>query len=247
MQTLPQLQHRWDMTPEEAKAQQTAMRRLVSLDDGFGEIKTVAGVDLSLNDEKNEGHAVVVVLSYPELEVIEARYATAPLLMPYISGLLSFRESPVALEAFAQVQTVPDLIFVDGQGQAHPRGFGIACHLGVLLDVPAIGIAKSRLYGEFDPDALPDTTPASVPLWDRARRHVIGSVVHTKPRTNPLFVSPGHKVSVDSTTRLALACLRGYRLPEPTRQAHNLITAYKKTGAAPPTAPAQKGSMMFPF
>ena len=186
------------MAPDEAKAQQTAMRRLVSLEDGFGEIKTVAGVDLSLNDEKNEGHAVVVVLSYPDLEVIEARYATAPLLMPYISGLLSFRESPVALEAFAQVQTVPDVIFVDGQGQAHPRGFGIACHLGVLLDVPAIGIAKSRLYGEYDADALPDTTPASVPLWDRARRHVIGSVVHTKPRTNPLFVSPGHKVSVES-------------------------------------------------
>ena len=229
--------HRWDMTPEEAKAQQTAMRRLVSLEDGFGEIKTVAGVDLSLNDEKNEGHAIVVVLSYPNFQVIEARYATAPLRMPYISGLLSFRESPVALEAFTQVQTVPDIVFVDGQGQAHPRGFGIACHLGVLLDIPAIGVAKSRLYGEYDADALPDTPPASVPLFDRGRRHVIGSVARTKPRTNPLFLSPGHRVGVEAATRLVLDCLRGYRLPEPTRQAHALITAYKKTGAAPPPAP----------
>ncbi|MBV9848244.1 MAG: deoxyribonuclease V [Armatimonadetes bacterium] len=234
--------HRWDMTPEEARAQQKAMRRMVSLEDGFGPIKTAAGVDLSFNEERNEGHAVVVVLSYPDFEVIEARYATAALLMPYIPGLLSFRESPVALEAFAQVQAVPDIIFVDGQGQAHPRGFGIACHLGVLLDVPSVGVAKSRLYGEYDADALPDETPAAVPLFDKARRHVIGSVVRTKPRTNPLFISPGHRVSVDSATRLALDCLRGYRLPEPTRQAHNLITAYKKTGAAalPDPPPDQK-------
>ena len=230
--------HDWEMTPEEARAQQTAMRRLVSLEDGFGEIKTIAGVDLSLNDEKNEGHAIVVVLSYPSFQILETRYATARLLMPYISGLLSFRESPIALQAFAQVQTVPDLIMVDGQGQAHPRGFGIACHLGVLLDVPSIGVGKSRLYGEYDTAALTDAPGASVPLQDRAHRHVIGSVVHTKPRTNPLFVSPGHKVSVGSATRIVLDCIRGYRLPEPTRQAHNLITEYKRTGATAVAAPA---------
>ncbi len=226
------------MTPDEARAQQTAMRGLVSLTDGFGKIETIAGVDLSLNDEKNEGHVVVVVLSFPDFEVLETRYATAPLLMPYISGLLSFRESPIALQAFAQVQTVPDVIMVDGQGQAHPRGFGIACHLGVLLDVPSIGIGKSRLYGEYDAASLTETPGSFVPLQDRARRHTIGSVVRTKPRTNPLFVSPGHKVSVDSATRLVLDCVRGYRLPEPTRLAHHLITEYKKTGAAPQAAPA---------
>lgn len=237
--------HAWNMSPDEARAQQTAMRGLVSLEDGFGEVRTVAGVDLSLNDEKNEGHAIVVVLSFPEFRILETRYATAPLLMPYISGLLSFRESPVALEAFAQVQTVPDLIFVDGQGQAHPRGFGIACHLGVLLGVPAIGVAKSRLYGEFDASAFAETLPAAVPLWDRAHRHVIGSAMRTKPRTNPLFVSPGHQVSVDSATRLVADCLRGYRLPEPTRIAHNLITEYKKTGAADFAAPAPVQNSLF--
>lgn len=237
--------HRWEMAPEEAKAQQTAMRRLVSLEDALGEIKTIAGVDLSLNDEKNEGHAIVVVLSYPDFQIVETRYATVPLLMPYISGLLSFRESPVALEAFAQVQTVPDLIMVDGQGQAHPRGFGIACHLGVLLDVPAIGVAKSRLYGEYDAAALAPEPGSIVPLKDRAHRHVIGSVVRTKPRTNPLFISPGHKVSVDSATRILLDCVRGYRLPEPTRQAHNLITEYKKTGAAEEAPPVSQSSLPF--
>jgi len=231
--------HSWDMSADEARAQQETMRPLVSLADDFGPIRHVAGVDLSFNDEANEGYAVVVVLSFPALQVVEARYARQQLKMPYIPGLLSFRESPVALEAFAQVQTVPDLIMLDGQGQAHPRGFGIACHLGVLLDVPAIGVAKSRLYGQYDAEALGGAAPSQVPLTDRSGTRTIGAVVRTKARTNPLFVSPGHKVSVESATRLVLDCLRGYRLPEPTRQAHNLITAYKKTGAAAvPDTPA---------
>ena len=242
---LYQTLHSWDMTPDEARAQQAAMRKLVSLTDGFGEVKTIAGVDLSLNDEKNEGHALVVVLSYPDFHVVETRYATAPLKMPYVSGLLSFRESPIVLEAFTQVQTVPDLVLVDGQGQAHPRGFGIACHLGVLLDVPTVGVAKSRLYGQFEAEALGEAAGVHVPLWDRSHRQVIGSVLRTKPRTNPLFISPGHRVSVESATRLVQECLRGYRLPEPTRQAHNLITAYKKEGAeavAPAPLPPSQGS-----
>ena len=146
--------HSWDLTAQEAKAQQTALRRLVSLEDGFGDIQKIAGVDLSLDTEKNEGHAIVVVLSYPDFHVLETRYATAPLRMPYIPGLLSFRESPVVLEAFAQIKMAPDLLMVDGQGQAHPRGFGIACHLGVLLDLPSIGVAKSRLYGRYDAAGL---------------------------------------------------------------------------------------------
>jgi deoxyribonuclease V len=136
------------------------------------------------------------------------------------------------------VQTRPDLIMVDGQGQAHPRGFGIACHLGVLLDVPSIGVGKSRLYGEYDSAALSGAPGTFVPLLDRGHRHVIGSVVRTKPRTNPLFVSPGHKVSVDTATRIVLDSVRGYRLPEPTRQAHNLITEYKKAVAAQGAATA---------
>ena len=236
--------HSWDMTADEARAQQAAMRPLVSLEDGFGEIKHVAGVDLSFNEEKNEGYAVVVVLSFPALDVVEARYATDALKMPYIPGLLSFRESPVALKAFAQIETVPDLIMLDGQGQAHPRQFGIACHLGVLLDLPAIGVAKSFLYGDYDEAAVGEAGDET-PLWDRGRHTVLGTVMKTKPRTNPLFVSPGHKVSVASAARLVRECERGYRLPEPTRQAHNLITAYKKAGAGslPLPAPAAQTTL----
>jgi len=230
MQTVPDLTHSWDMTPEEARAQQISLRKLVSLTDDFGEIKTVAGVDLSFSNEEDLAYAVVVVLSFPDFRVLETRYAAAPVKMPYVPGLLSFRESPVALEAFAKLQTVPDMLFVDGQGQAHPRGFGIACHLGVLLDVPSVGVAKSYLYGQYD-RTLALEPGTSTPLFSKDKAQVIGSVVQTKPRTNPLFISPGHKISVDSATKLVLDCVRGYRLPEPTRQAHLLITAYKKLEA----------------
>ncbi len=220
--------HSWDMTLEEARAQQTALRSRVSLVDGFGEIKTIAGLDLSYSEERSEGYAVVVVLSFPGLEILETRYATATPRMPYIPGLLSFRESPVALEAFKQLEIVPDLLFTDGQGLAHPRGFGIACHLGIILDIPSVGVAKTFLYGVYDKTQT--LAPGeSTPLRDKSGKEVIGAVVQTKLRTNPLYVSPGHKVSVDSATRLVLECVRGYRLPEPTRQAHNLITAYRKT------------------
>ncbi len=230
MQVQPHLAHSWEMTPEEARAQQNFLRQRVSLADDFGEIKTIAGVDLSFSSDGETGYAVVVVLSFPDFRVLETRYAAAPVPMPYVPGLLSFRESPIALEAFAQLETVPDMIFVDGQGQAHPRSFGIACHLGVLLDVPSVGVAKTYLYGQYDrAQALEPGT--FTPLYSKAGTEVIGSVVQTKIRTNPLFISPGHRISVDSATKLVLDCVRGYRLPEPTRQAHTLITAYKKSGA----------------
>ncbi len=229
MQPVFDLIHPWNLTPDEARAQQISLRKRVSLTDDFGEIQTIAGVDLSFSTDGETGYAVVVVLSFPDFRVLETRYAAAPVPMPYVPGLLSFRESPTALEAFAQIETVPDMIFVDGQGQAHPRGFGIACHLGVLMGRRWVGVAKSYLYGQYD--RTQSLEPGQfLPLSDKAGTQVIGSVVQTKPRTNPLFISPGHRVSVASATRLVLECLRGYRLPEPTRQAHTLITAHKKTG-----------------
>ncbi len=216
------------MTPKEARAEQIALRSRVSLADDFGDLQTIAGLDLSYSEERNEGYAVVVVLSFPDFAVLETRYATATPPMPYIPGLLSFRESPVALEAFKQLEIVPDLLLTDGAGLAHPRGFGIACHLGVLLNLPSVGVAKSFLYGVYD-KAQALAPGQSTPLREKSGEEVIGSVVQTKLRTNPLYVSPGHRVSVDSATRLVLDCVRGYRLPEPTRQAHNLITEYRKT------------------
>jgi deoxyribonuclease V len=220
--------HPWSMGPDEARALQERLRHMVALHDDFPHVTAVAGIDMSIDVENERGHAAVIVLSFPGFELIEARYATGPLLMPYIPGLLSFREAPIVLQAVAQVRHDPDLIMVDGQGIAHPRRFGIASHLGVLLDIPAIGVAKSRLYGAYDHAALPDEPGAETPLHDPANHTLIGAVVRTKKRSGPLFVSPGHRVSVASAKRFVLESLRGYRLPEPTRIAHNLITEYKK-------------------
>ena len=231
--------HDWTLTPEQAIALQKKLRTQIRIEDDFGQVETIAGVDLSFGREDNAGHAVVVLLrklqdsllddgiSASPMEVIEARYATAPIPMPYIPGLLSFRECPIALRAFEQVETQPDVVMVDGQGIAHPRRFGIACHIGLLLDAPAIGVAKSLLYGDYDRIALGPESLSQTPLYDK-QGSVIGAVVRTRRGGNPLFISPGHRASVDSATRLVVESLRGYRLPEPTRMAHNLITEYKK-------------------
>jgi deoxyribonuclease V len=220
--------HAWNIAPDEAIALQRRMSHEIRIRDEFGPIRTIAGLDLSFSRDDEIGHAVVVVLSVPEMRPVETRYASGPIPMPYVPGLLSFRESPIALQAFAQLEAIPDLVMVDGAGIAHPRGLGIASHLGLWLDVPTIGVAKSFLTGVYDRSFAPDTFPSSVPLDDKAGKR-IGSVLWTRPRTNPLYISPGHRVSIESAERLVIESLRGYRLPEPTRQAHLLITAYKKT------------------
>jgi deoxyribonuclease V len=219
------------MGEQEARALQDKLRHMVVLDDGPTEVTTVAGIDMSIDVENDRGHAAVIILSFPDFELIEAQYATGPLPMPYIPGLLSFREAPIVLQAAAQVQTVPDLIMADGQGIAHPRRLGIASHLGILLDLPTIGVAKSRLYGSYDRTAVPDEPGTETQLRDPRDNTVIGTVIRTKRRSNPLFISPGHRVSVASAASFVTQCLRGYRLPEPTRIAHNLITEYKKVVA----------------
>lgn len=219
--------HEWNLSQSEAVATQLRLKDNVRIEDDFGDIKTIAGVDLSFGREDQIGHAVVVVLNFPELQVVEAQYASAPLAMPYIPGLLSFRESPIALLAFEKLTIQPDLLMTDGQGIAHPRGFGIACHLGLLLDIPAIGVAKSFLYGVYDRHK-PLAPLTSTPLCNRAGDE-IGAVLKTKTNTNPLYISPGHRVSVPSALNIVKECVVAHRLPEPTRNAHNYITAYKKS------------------
>ena len=221
--------HAWDVSPAEARAIQTELANRVSLEDAISlpEITTVAGVDntyLTRNGEAMAG-AVVVVLSYPDLEVIETAIAWKPVTFPYVPGLLSFREAPAVLAACAELQTVPDVFLFDGQGYAHPRRFGLATHLGVVLDRPSIGCAKSRLVGHFeDPERV---FGAHTPLIDRGE--VVGAAVRTRPRHKPLFVSPGHKVSVETAVAIILACCRnGAFLPEPSRLAHEIITSERK-------------------
>jgi len=208
--------HRWDLSPKEAIAVQRELASLVVCQGSPTAVRRVAGVDCSVDRVAKRGTGAVVVLSYPELEVIETAVAEAPLTFPYVPGLLSFRETPVLREAFRKIAGPIDLLLVDGQGYAHPRRFGIACHLGLLLDVPAIGCAKSRLLGEH---AEPGRAAGSrSDLIDKGE--VIGSVLRTRAAVKPLFVSSGHRIGLAEAEAWVLRCCRGYRLPEPTRLAH---------------------------
>ena len=207
--------HSWNVKPEEARQLQNKLRTQVISTDRFGTINTVAGVDIGL--KKDTAIASVVVLSFPKLQVVDSVVTASPVRFPYIPGLLSFREIPPLLTAFDQLQTVPDLVIVDGQGIAHPRRFGLASHLGLILDKPTIGCAKSRLWGRYtEPNA---EQGAYTYLTDK--EEVIGAAVRTRTNVRVVYVSIGHRISLDSARMWTLACCRGYRLPETTRHAHN--------------------------
>ncbi len=207
--------HSWDVTPEEARRLQNGLRTQVVKTDRFGKINTVAGVDIGF--KKDIARASVVVLSFPGLQVIDSVVTESPVRFPYVPGLLSFREIPPLLTAFTQLQTEPDLVIVDGQGIAHPRRFGLASHLGLILDRPTIGCAKSRLWGRYEE---PETEHGSYTyLMDKDE--VIGAAVRTRKNVKVVYISIGHRISLDSARTLTLACCRGYRLPETTRYAHN--------------------------
>lgn len=176
----------------------------------------IAGVDISVNKGAGTGTGAVVVLSYPELDLVETEVVTDNLEFPYVPGLLSFREAPLILAAYARLTVTPDLIMVDGQGIAHPRRMGLASHLGLFWDIPTIGCAKSRLCGSHE---VPGDEPGScADLVDGGE--VIGSALRTKAGVNPVYVSIGHKVDLPTAIHWVLACCRGYRLPEPARLAH---------------------------
>ena len=219
---------RWDLSPAEAIAVQRELASRVRCEDDFPPPRLIAGVDVSTSRGSEIGYAAIVVLSVPDLTIVEVSEAQMPLPMPYIPGLLSFREVPVALAAYSRLSKEPDLLMVDGQGRAHPRRFGIACHLGVLLDKPAIGCAKSILVGHHEDVALERGSTA--PLVHR--HEVVGVAVRTKTKINPVFVSCGHRIALETAVRWVLDCGRGYRLPEPTRQAHLASNAYRLRSAA---------------
>ncbi|GAC1358967.1 MAG: deoxyribonuclease V [Herpetosiphon sp.] len=215
-----QREHAWNVTPPEAINIQNRLRPHVVTDDQVGTLRFIAGVDVGFENQGTTTRAAVVLLSFPACIRQEHIVARVPTTFPYVPGLLSFREIPAVLEALGQLNTPPDLIMCDGQGIAHPRRLGIASHLGVLTDLPTIGVAKSRLTGRHEPV---DPEPGSFqPLLDG--NAVVGTVLRTKLRSNPLYISIGHRVSLATAVGLVLQTLRGYRLPEPTRQAHNLAS-----------------------
>ena len=208
--------HRWDVLPKEAVEIQRKLAGRVVRDSSMPEVTTVAGIDTSYR--KGTGRAAVVVLKYPELEVLESVVAIQPIDFPYVPGLLTFREGPVVIEALSKLSSMPDLLVFDGQGIAHPRRFGIASHIGLLVDTPSIGCAKTKLVGKYEE---PGQKRGSVTfLSDKGE--TIGAVVRTRNGVKPVFVSIGHRVSLQDSIDFILNCCRGYRLPETTRMADKL-------------------------
>jgi deoxyribonuclease V len=209
--------HPWSLTPEEAVKLQGRLRKELVLSSDDREIRTIAGVDVGISGEF--ARAAIVVLRFPGLELLETASARIPISFPYIPGLLSFREGPVVLQAWENLKTKPDLVIFDGQGTAHPRQFGLACHLGLWLRCPSIGAAKSHLYGTH---AQPGAQLGSwTEIFDEHQPgSVIGAVLRTRDHVKPLYISPGHLMDLEHALHYVMMCCCDHRLPEPTRLAH---------------------------
>ena len=225
--------HAWDLSPAQAIALQKTQAGAVVRADRFGPggrraIKQVAGVDAAFADGGRVIRAAAVVLSYPGLDPTDRVLVERPTTFPYVPGLLSFREVPALLEALGRLPAAPDLILCDGHGYAHPRRFGLACHLGLWLDTPTIGVAKSRLTGSHDEPgpAKGDVAWLLAGKGERPRER-LGAVLRTRERVKPVYVSAGHRISLRTALALTLACTTRYRLPEPTRLADKLSKAHR--------------------
>jgi deoxyribonuclease V len=210
----------WPTTPKEARVVQEDLRHKVIRENRFSDIATVAGVDVGFEDKGKITRAAVAVLDFPSLEFKESAIARQKTRFPYIPGFLSFREVPAILEAMGKLKQPPNLVLCDGQGLAHPRRFGLACHLGVVTGLPTIGVAKSRLTGTHN--SVPEEKGPWVPLWDK--EEIIGAVVRTRSRVSPLYISIGHRIDLETAIDFVLRCTTRYRLPETTRWAHKLAS-----------------------
>lgn len=209
---------------DELRAEQALLAQRLVIADDFAPIRTIAGADLAIDPATHTGFAGVIVYRYPELQEFTRVWAQAPLTLPYIPGLLSYREGPVLQQAFAQLDELPDVILFDGQGIAHPRGVGLASHMGLLLDRPTIGCAKSRLVGDFEPPAPTAGSQSPLQYHDR----MVGAVLRTRDGVQPLFISPGHRISTATAVHIVAQCGDGRRLPKPTREADRWVAELKR-------------------
>lgn len=215
--------HAWEVSPRQAVAIQEGLRGQVQRHDSYGEIHAVAGVDVGIASGTRIARAAVAVLSFPALELLDRSIAELPVRFSYVPGLLSFREMPAVLEALARLETRPDLLLCDGHGLAHPRRFGLACHLGIWTGLPSIGVAKSLLVGEHG--QVGSQRGDWQPLLHQDE--VIGAALRTRPLARPLYVSIGHRLSLASAIEFVLRCTKIFRLPETTRLAHQLASRQK--------------------
>ncbi len=210
--------HPWNVTPKEAIEIQKQLREMVTIESPLEHeaISSVAGCDASYSKSENRVYAIVAVVSYPQLQLIEESRAVCEVTFPYIPGLLVFREGPSLSKAFKELIKEPDVIMFDGHGVAHPRGIGIASHMGILLNKPTIGVAKTVLWGHYqEPDKKKG---ASSPLTRKGKE--IGRVLRTRDNVKPVFISVGHKIDLSTAEKIVLGCCKNYRLPEPLRQTH---------------------------
>ena len=217
--------HRWDVTYKEAVSIQQELKRELILHNKYSprKIKTIAGADISYSKQSDLFYAAVILFELPSMDIIEEKTITERAPFPYIPGLLSFREGPALLKIFESFRHTPDAVIFDGQGIAHPRGVGLASHMGLFLDIPTIGCAKKRLaghHGEIGKDA---GDYADLIMDDQ----IVGAVLRTKRNVKPVFISPGHKIGIKKAVEIVLSCCRGYKLPEPTRKAHLLVNQFR--------------------
>ena len=215
--------HTWDLTVPEATEMQARLVGMVSRTGSVGKPRFIAGVDVSVRREQGLAAAAVVVLEYPAMAPVEVRVGAGELAFPYVPGLLSFREARHILAACEMLETKPDLMIVDGQGIAHPRRIGLASHLGLFLNTPTIGCAKSRLCGRHEePEMALGSVAELVADGDEDEGETLGAVLRTRAGVKPVYVSVGHRIDLTSAIRWVLECCRGYRLPEPIRLAHQV-------------------------
>ena len=223
---IPRAPHAWNLSPAAAIRVQRRLARRVRTSGPRRRFRIIAGVDCAFSPDGARCLAAAVAWCAETGSLVEERVVSRPLRFPYVPGLLSFREAPAVLAALRALRTTPDLLMVDGHGLAHPRRFGIACHLGVLCDLPTIGVAKSRLCGEH---AEPGAARGSrAPLLDAGER--IGTLLRTREGTRPVYVSIGHAIDLATAERLVLHAGAGYRLPEPTRLADRAVARAKREG-----------------
>jgi len=213
--------HSWEVTPEEAIQLQKELQKKISLKKSLNKIKKVAGADVSYY--QNKMIAGVIIFEFPNLKVIERQSFISPVNFPYIPGLLTFREGPILLEAFKRIKNEPDIILFDGQGIAHPRRMGMATHLGLFLDKPTIGCAKSKLSGNYK--TLGEEKGSYSLL--REGKEIIGAVIRTRKKVKPVFISPGNKIDLHNSIEIVLKCTDKYKLPVPVREAHLFVNQLK--------------------
>ncbi|NJB84727.1 deoxyribonuclease V [Lewinella marina] len=218
------IDHPWKLSPTEAIQLQRELRERIILQPLPGPIRRIAGADISFNLYSDVFYAAIVVLDYESLEVVDTAYYTETVSFPYIPGLLSFREIPTLLRAWEQLKEKPNVTMVDGHGIAHPRRMGIATHFGLATGSPTLGCAKKILTGSY-PTLGPESGATSL-IQDRGE--AVGYALRSKPRTNPLFISPGHLLDLDGALDIARHCLGRYKLPEPTRLAHQMVNTFRK-------------------